>query len=169
MQTPDTDYQGWKQNEALVPVAPGRAVSVLDPTQGGQPFWTSIQPSDPKSKSLLRKCLADADATANDFFGKPFLTQHLFIHNVELADPESGEVLMVTRSVLVSPAGDTLSMCSSGAIRSLRAIIATEGPPPWNPPLPIVIRPVKTRRGFTTYNLDILDTADLPPTKSKRS
>lgn len=118
----------------------------------------------PEGRALASKCMGKSDFSGEEAMGQTWDVAHVFCHQVELADAETGQVADAVRTVLVDPAGATLAFCSQGVFKSLAQLAALRGgPPPWDPPLRIKIVQQRTRKKFLVYTLQM--TPDQPEGK----
>ncbi len=118
-------------------------------------IWSSIDINSTEGKMKVQKALASADYGSEHVMKVPFEVQDIVVHGVKIVD-ENGEVTDATRTVLLSPSGETVSFTSEGVISSLRNIFSIFGLPPFNPPLKVQVKEVKTRRGWKTLNLIVV-------------
>lgn len=101
---------------------------------------------------FITQSLAKEGTRLDDFGDGVFFAKYYIAHVAEFV-AEGGEVIPMPRVVLIGPAGETMQFVSEGAIASLDLIRSLMGDGPWEPPLPLSIVKVKTRRGFKTYRL----------------
>lgn len=121
----------------------GRLVTSLDPAIKDQ------------ARLLLRATQGSATFTADDLLKQDIEVVHVVLHPVSI-ETEDGELIQITRSVLISPSGETAGFASDGVIKSLQSLASIYGPPPWNPPLRLKLVQVNTRKGRRYYCLDVL-------------
>lgn len=105
-----------------------------------------------QAAAFITQALAKEGVALDEMGDKVFPTKYYLAHVAEFVD-EGGEVWPMPRVVLIGPAGETLAFVSEGAIRSLDLIRSLCGDGPWDPPLPISVVQIKTRRSFRTYRL----------------
>jgi hypothetical protein len=119
-------------------------------------FYSSIPQSDRKTAALLIKALTTPTAKIDDIAKTHALyLKHVVAHDVTIST-DTGDVEGV-RVVLIMEDNSTIAGVSIGLKEGLSNIMMVVGKPPYNPALPLVIMPVKTRRGFNTFNILIAD------------
>lgn len=120
-------------------------------------MWSSIPREQP---ALILKASQDSDHNMMDYFdenpGAFILAKHVLIHNVQIADEETGELVTQTRTVIIDTNGVTYSSVSAGVLGSLQKIFALFGMPEWTDGLKLTARRVKTRK-YKTINLTVVD------------
>jgi hypothetical protein len=117
-------------------------------------MWTSIPASD---KFAQAAAMGDADFNLRDYFksdpfAKPIEMVHALAHGVVIVN-DDGEEVPAGRVVIVDKDGKTYSTVAEGARSSLGNLFSIFGLPPFNPPLSIIAKEVKTRKGFYTLNI----------------
>ena len=123
---------------------------------GGTTFglWTSL-PLD--NRIGIAQAMGDADYNLRDYFkanpmAAPLEMVDALAHNVDIVT-DDGEAIKASRLVIIDKNGKTYSTVADGARSSMGNLFNIFGLPPFNPPLKIVAREVKTRRGFYTLNI----------------
>lgn len=124
---------------------------------GDLALWTSIDKGSDEGKALIMKA-ATGTATKGPevLMTETFNMANILVHKVPVASNDTGEIQVMDRVVLIDPKGETAAFVSNGVMQSLRLIFALYGAPPFAKPIPIRLVPVKTRRGFRTYNLNVV-------------
>lgn len=113
----------------------------------------NFSPSDQGIGDVLFALEERASREPLQHVAEPFRVRWWSAKKIELADDQTGEVVSHVRLALASPDGDTLSFVSVGAVVSWDLIRAVHGDGPYDPALPVLVKPEKTRGGFTTYRL----------------
>jgi len=125
--------------------------------KGGIAVCHSLPAED---KIGIARAMGDADYNLRDYFkenkGAVLYLQHYLAHKVEVVT-DSGEAVDAVRLVLIDEDGKRYSTVANGARSSFANLIAIFGMPPFNPPIKIEAREIKTRRGFYTLNLSPLE------------
>lgn len=144
-------------DEGLMPTggfSAGNVASIFTPQQFA--VWTSLNQDNPE-KILL--AMQDADYSLIDYMdehpGAVLLLQDVLIHNIQLTDEETGELKTEPRTVLIDVDGKRYASVSRGVIGSLQKIFPLFGIPPYDPPMAITARRVKTRK-FKTININVV-------------
>lgn len=87
-------------------------------------------------------------ARLEDFLGKPIDLVHLVAHDASVTDPQTGEIIPVTRTVLIDKNGKGYASVSGALVSSLRMVFGTLGQnPPFSPPIKIVVEQKPAKRG----------------------
>lgn len=121
-----------------------------------QKIWTTLNLQNQADRKLMVKALGQADFTFDDLTDKIFTVENIVVHEVDI-ESESGEVIKQLRTVLISPDGTTCSFCSNGMVNGIKNLAFIYGMPPWNPALKVKIKQQKTRRGYRTYNIEVIE------------
>ncbi|MEM3593822.1 MAG: hypothetical protein QXS27_03755 [Candidatus Jordarchaeaceae archaeon] len=117
-------------------------------------IFTSIDISTIDGKIMTQNCLSDSDYNLDDMKERAFPIQHVLAHYVNI-NSEKGSVQAI-RTVLVTSDGETISFTSDGVIASLKRIFGLMGEPPWDPPLWMKAKEIRTRNGWRTINLVVV-------------
>lgn len=105
------------------------------------PVYTTLPQDTPQLRawilSLIEcECTAGADMIGCDMYIGDFV-----VHPVEKHDPETGEVTILRRLVLVQPDGPPISFASDGVLKSINRLVYVMGrEPPWEPPVKVRLR-----------------------------
>ena len=118
-------------------------------------FWTNINQDKPENKWLVMHCHQKADLSSEQVVGTTFKLVHILAHPVRVQAQADGELLQLVRCVLVNDEGQTCSFVSQGIYDALELLISTYGPGPFDPSMPCTIRPLKTRAGRQTYEINV--------------
>ncbi|MFE5263162.1 hypothetical protein, partial [Streptomyces coelicoflavus] len=94
----------------------------------------------------------------SDHIGEVIEITDMVAHAVELEDEVTKETIQAMRVVLLTADGQGYHSVSQGVASSLQRIIGIVGQGPWtDEPLKVVPKEVKTRRGFKTLTLALVD------------
>ena len=118
--------------------------------------YCSLDRKDRESVGIMLKCINSADKRVSGCINEQLEVNHLFAHVVELPDDETGEVSECTRVVMISPEGVTYEAVSRGIARSIGALIAWYGEPPWKPALKVIVRQRELTGGHRMFYLDLV-------------
>lgn len=129
-----------------------RAMSIFAQNPG---LWTSLSLENP---AAILNSLGDADHNLIDFCagGGVVNCVHILSHPVEI-EKEDGEPEAALRVVLIDDAGETYSSVATGVKKSISNLFMIFGLPPYNPPVKLKAKEVRTRRGFKTVNLKVVE------------
>lgn len=146
--------KGGKKMEELAKSGIGEEMAFFD--VGHENIWTSLKLEEKGNKKTMLKALSQADYNFESFPPGGFEVENLLIHEVEL-ESEDGELIKQMRIVLISPSGETCSFCSNGVVKGIKNLMFVYGVPPWNPAVKVRVKQVKTRKGFRTYNIEVVE------------
>jgi len=112
----------------------------------------------PERQMLLEMAATGPDAASgSDLVGTTLDVVYWYAHRVSI-EGENGEVMEAPRVVLIQPDGSAVKFVSDGIFDALRMIVKYYGRRPFNPPLRMQIKEVKTRRGRKMLTLSpVLD------------
>jgi hypothetical protein len=107
---------------------------------------------------LLEMAATGPDAASgSDLVGTVIEIEHWYAHRVSI-EGENGEVIDTPRVVLIQPDGSAIKFVSAGIFDALRLIVKYYGRRKFAPPLRVMIKQVKTRKGFKMLTLSpVLD------------
>ncbi|MFE3068034.1 hypothetical protein ACFXG6_36170 [Streptomyces roseus] len=126
--------------------------------QGTQQMFSTIQATDRKSSIKLYNAVSNAEHSLSDHIGEVIEITDMVAHAVELEDEVTKETIQAMRVVLLTADGQGYHSVSQGVASSLQRIIGIVGQGPWtDEPLKVVPKEVKTRRGFKTLTLALVD------------
>lgn len=138
---------------------PGLAVGNVSEMFGASmlTMWTSLAP---ENRAAILGAMQDADFNLMTYFddnpGVNVAMKDVLIHNVQIADEQTGELITQPRTVIIDDKGKTYASVSTGVLGSLQKIFAIFGLPTYDKPLKIQARRIKTRK-FTTINLRVVE------------
>jgi hypothetical protein len=148
-------------NKELVSREPGeisKELSLSDIFQGNGMgrLWTTLPSDGSRSAAVVvENAMSDAESI-RDHIGAVLEIENVLLHDVVI-EGENGEDVPAVRAVLIDSKGQGYAAVSNGVISSLQTLMALCGPGPWNPPLKVVPREVKTRKGYRTLRLKLVE------------
>lgn len=145
---------------SLAAVVKAPAVSLLDDGVRDNSYLLGFDPSQPDGESMLFAMESDPTDNWDDYTQTAFPVRTWGCKRVPLYDELQKCEMPVIRTVLIAPDGRTLAFVSDGITTSLDLIRALRGDGPYDPPLNIVIRKVKTRRGYTLLKMQPLSVVE---------
>lgn len=143
---------------ALVPVAPLAAPApVLAPATSAD-VYASLDAKTDKAR-IINLLQGKAELLA-EHVNESIAIEHVLAHRVssEDIDEATGEILgtkELTRIVLLTPDGQAFQAAGEGIKRSIQLLAGFFGMPPWKPALKVKVQLIRTRRGRTTYALQL--------------
>ncbi|MFE3968279.1 hypothetical protein [Streptomyces cyaneofuscatus] len=150
-----------KNTENTTDVLATEDIATASPTifeQGTQQMFSTIQATDRKSSIKLYNAVSNAEHSLSDHIGEVIEITDMVAHAVELEDEVTKETIQAMRVVLLTADGQGYHSVSQGVASSLQRIIGIVGQGPWtDEPLKVVPKEVKTRRGFKTLTLALVD------------
>ena len=120
-------------------------------------FATNLPVGDNLGLCLQMKLTGPSDFRAEDVLGVVFPLAFWMVRPAEFTNPETGEVKAGTRVTLADPAGKTIAVASDYVYDSLLRLVSFAGPGPYTPPIPIMLREVRTRQGRKMLVFDVVD------------
>lgn len=119
-------------------------------------FWTSMKPESEREIATLHKAINGIAANVSEAINQVIDVQNVVFHKVEVEDEATKELKTLTRMVLISPRGDTMATCSTGALNSFMLLLQIAGVPPWNPAKNLKIHQIATRRKRRTFSFEYI-------------
>lgn len=120
--------------------------------------YCSMHLDNIRDKMTAYNATSNAGKSLSDMIGEEFLLRHIYIEAIQCLNEQTGELTTCPRIVLISPSGESYQAVSMGVYGSLKKILQLFGDPStWEFALRCVARRVKTRRGYYTTTVEILD------------
>lgn len=146
-----------KESTEISITSADRARQVFSQNPG---LWTSISLDRP---AMILNALGDSDYNLLDFCEAGGIVEcaDILSHPVSIAkegekgEPETFDECL--RCVLIDTQGKTYSSVANGVKTSISNIMMIFGLPPFDPPIKIKAKTAKTRRGFKTINLKVIE------------
>jgi len=130
------------QNTMLDMVPEQQALVVAQPLFTPQEIavssWTSLSMTTHRDKAMVFNAISNPDHKIIDFVGKKIEFVDVYAQAEKFVDDESGEISDGTRVILFGVNGESYTCVSGGIKRSIQALFATFGIPPYNPPLAVI-------------------------------
>ena len=104
---------------------------------------TSLDLTNPNNRVVLLKAMQDCDARLTENVNVPIKVCDYLAHDVEITSRETGELITVTRLVLIDDKGCTYETTGNTLLKSIQTVAYAFGPPPWNPPITMMVRTKK--------------------------
>lgn len=143
------------QQDGIKPVAPMPLqvyeVKAASPAQGK--ILTTYDMNTRAGKMGVFRATQRADLEVDGLEGKPMSVRDIVIHPVSIVNKDTHEITDSMRCVLIAPDGKRLAMVSEVALPQVMMIADIYGPGPWEPPVLVAIKVIKTTSGYRTYEL----------------
>lgn len=124
--------------------------------------YCSMHLDDIRDKLTAYNATSNAGKSLSDMIGEEFLVRHIYVEAIQCLNEQTGETTTCPRIVLISPTGESFQAVSMGIYGSIKKIMQLFGDPStWNFALLCVCKRVKTRRGFYTNMLEIIDVQNI--------
>lgn len=121
---------------------------------GGQRLSTSLNVDDPAMARRFLSAQQDCDRRLVECVNQQIAVTDYVVHDVELKNRETGEVIPSVRLVLIDKDGLTYEAVSETLLRSFQRIAFLFGKPPWNPSRVLV--PMTKKKGeYSIYWFDV--------------
>lgn len=138
---------------ALASVVSQPCLTMIGDTIPVGSYLLGFDPSGPDGERLLYSADDNATREANQHFSEPFYFTTWACKKVLIRDSKTGGEVPAVRTVLFDPEFETLAFVSEGALASLDMIRTRKGDGPYDPPIPVVVKEVKTRAGWRIYKI----------------
>lgn len=87
-----------------------------------------------------------------DIIGKCFFISDYVAHPVRIPDPETGELVDAARLIFPQPDGPAVTFVAMSAFKSLKKLVwAERRVPPFNPPIPVMLKQVSAGKMKRVY------------------
>lgn len=95
--------------------------------------------------------------------GQPIEAVGYIVHPAESSDEDTGEIRTYLRTVILTAQGGRVAVGSDVIPRRLRDVERYLRPAPWQPPLTLIIKDKKGKRGRTYFTLEVVNGQAQPP------
>jgi hypothetical protein len=136
-----------------VEMVPNPIARLFDPELPAGSRTMNFDPATQDGESLLELTEDPTTREPTQHVSHPFRVVWWLAKAVDLPSPETGEIKRAIRLTLISEEFDTLAFTSIGATQSWDLIRLGRGDGPYDPPMAIWVRAVKTSHGRTMYQL----------------
>lgn len=139
---------------ALVPTTNANGNLDFTGMLGG--LLTSLPAGSIDEKLAVAEALDGTNRNLSECVGDEILIAHILAHTVHKSDKQTGEIVPLTRTVLIDPEGTMFEAKSAGIVKSLRKLMFVYGAPPWNPPIRVKVKEIKTSDTNKMLHLEIV-------------
>lgn len=116
-------------------------------------IYTTVQGDDMDTKLAVIGAISGAERI-DEHLDESIALVDFVIQAIEVSDPNTGQINAATRVVLIDADGSAYAGISKPLVSSLQLITQLAGhPSTWNKPVDVVVQTVKTRAGYTAFNL----------------
>lgn len=147
----DTNQSQDPQHEAPQGMIRADQGSILSIVFDGLTRSASNFPDDPRERFFMESLAEGDDVQPGEDWEGTFRLVWWYCHRIELED--DGELIDTVRTVLIDDQGNAIKFVSDGIRKDLFRIIAAFGLEKLDPPLPVEVKPVRTRKGFRIFRL----------------
>ena len=121
----------------------------------GKVFYSSINIDSRPAAIKVYNALNNSETRLDDHKGEVLSIVDVVAHSVRLRDND-GNLKDCLRTVLIDQNGTTYATVSEGVLSSLSKIFALISPPPFDPPLELTAKELKTRNNFKVLTLQLV-------------
>lgn len=101
-----------------------------------------------KSKIVIYNAISNPQHNLAELINSEIAIVDVIVHDVELVDDETGELVQTKRVILIDVKGETYVAVSQGIVNSIYKLMAIIGQPSWkDEPVIVKVKQVKTRNG----------------------
>lgn len=119
-----------------------------------QQIFTTVKGDDRKAKVKVYNAISAPDKKIAECIGEVIEIKDFVVHPVTLLDENTGELVNMLRTVIISADGTSYEAVSIGVANSLQRLISFVGEPStWEEPLFVKIKQKKTRNGDNKVTL----------------
>lgn len=146
------------QPETSLTVSSAPIQTVVDMFTGRElQVFSSIDTTTAEGKIAAFNAMNDNAGNLTDHKGETFTITDVVAFPVEFLSDETGEVVQTIRVVLIDDQGAAWGTVAKGIASSVKNMIGTFGPAPWNPGIKVSPVEKKTRTGFKTVVLRLVN------------
>lgn len=130
----------------LTPMNQDKRSALLREILGNRSLALHNFPDDPQEQFFLTSDALGDDCEDGSEWQGQFRIRHFYCHPVEV-ERDGGELVSCIRTVLIDPDGAKIKFVSDGIANDVGRIAACFGFAPYDPPVVVEVRTVKTGRG----------------------
>lgn len=137
-------------------LAPANALEMLANPEAS--FFCSIPNDGSRAAAIaIYNAVNSKGESLDDHKGEILEVVNVAAHPVSLVDENTGELVNALRMVVIDKDGKNYDAVSQGIVSSFQKIFGIVGQPPFNPALKIKVVEQKTRKGFKTNTIELVD------------
>ena len=146
-----------QQSRALVHSAQFTSVGEFA-TYGEQAtrMFTTLPLQTDEDKKAAYNLMTIPDGSIMDMIGKEIEVSNLILQPAALLDDDTGELVRMVRTILVTPDGKGYVCSSKGILGDLAKIETFWGPAPWFPAIKVTIRQVPHKGKWRLFKLEVM-------------
>lgn len=123
---------------AMTPNSPQAALAMFGGDE--QPVYCSFDLNTPEGKALYFRAAQGDPTKVFEVSGQVIDLVHVYASYAEKNGKAEGEVIPLTRIVLVDAKGDMFGCFSKGIKKSIRQLVGVYGLPPFKPPVRVKVK-----------------------------
>ena len=104
-------------------------------------------------RAAYYKCITDCDARVSEMINRVIMVRDIYSAKVNARNTETGEIIVLTRGVLIDTDGCAYTCSSAGVVNSLNAIFRMFGEPTWENGLPLMVKQKTLKNGNSILTL----------------
>lgn len=108
-----------------------------------------------EGKTAVYNAANNPDDTLSNNINKEIRVRDVYAETIEVVNEQTGEIEKAPRIVLIDEKGKSYQCVSAGIFGALRKLIAIFGEPTWEPPIPVCVKQVPTKKG-SMLTLDVV-------------
>lgn len=117
--------------------------------------YCSVKGMDNASKAIVYNAVNNPTVKISDHVNQEIFIKDIYCEEIERTDPETGEIQVLKKTVLIDPDGNSYFSVSNGIFRAVENLIRIFGYPTYTEPVHVRVVSVKLKKG-QTYGLQIL-------------
>lgn len=156
----DESHPNIEPRQELIEKPQEQHFAISHPEQMRQ-SWASWPMKSIDSRVRALKCIQKATHNLADQVNRTLAVQGVFVHEVELAGEEEGEIVQAVRSVLYCRDGSTVATCSKVVKNFLADLVRYLGAQWWEPALLLKVHQVQIGKGHRYFTLEFVGFEEL--------
>lgn len=117
--------------------------------------YCSFDPDTQEGKVALYRAMNNSTGKIGEMVNRQIIVKDLFCEAVTVTDQNTGELIMLPRTVLIDMEGNSYQSVSTGIFGAVKRLIRVFGEPTWKDGLKVEIKQVAVKKG-TMLTLDVV-------------
>jgi hypothetical protein len=119
-------------------------------------YCTSLPDISREDKAALANVLNVGGLQLQAQLNRTLAIVHVTVAPVDYTDDSTGEIKAGVRVIVTTKDGGHYSCGGIAPVRAIRRICGIFGPPPFSPPVMVIIKPIPLADGKSTYTLEVV-------------
>lgn len=148
-------FNGAQEKQVSVVAEDGTNL-IMQLTENRNIAYSSLKATTQEEKIKLYNAQNNPDESLADKINMSIEMKDIYVEQVKMISEDTGEEMDLPRIVLIDKEGKSYQCVSMGIFQCLAKLFNLFGTPDtWKKPLTVMVKQVKTRKGFTALTLEL--------------